>query len=140
MFSFPSKQEYDELEPKPWLDANGSPNGLNANNFLQDQPGENELEESGGDLGINALIYGQVQLYGQPKPIRELKHYHNASQERPKLSVLFDDQPPAVTNCCESVVGGVEERDEPEAEPQPVHDACNSLGLPETDSKGQVSE
>ena len=133
-FSFFSKREYDELEPTPWLDANGRRNNLSANDSLQDQPGEKDLVESSGDLGIKALIYGQVQLYGQPKPKREPKHYHNnAYQHRPKLSVSFDDQPPVVINSCEPVVGGMEEKGEPEAEPQPVHDACDSVDLPETE-------
>ena len=42
-FSFLCGQQSDELEPTPWLDANGKPNGLNANEPTQDQPGENEL-------------------------------------------------------------------------------------------------
>ena len=79
-FSFLSKQEYDELEPTPWLDANGKPNGLEMSAATQDQPGEEKPGKAEGDLGINALIYGHVQLNGEPKPKHEFKQHKNTSK------------------------------------------------------------
>ena len=45
-FSFLFKQEYDESEPTPWLDANGKPNGLVMSAATQDQPGKEEAGQS----------------------------------------------------------------------------------------------
>ena len=101
--------------------------------LTQDQPGEEALGISEGDLGINALMYGQVQLYGKPKSKRELVQRDNTFQKPPKLNVSFDDQPPEIINHCEPMVGGVEERDEPKAEPQPVHNTFNTIGLPDSE-------
>ena len=78
-------------------------------------------------------MYGQVQLYGKPKPKHEFVQRNNTFQKQPKLNVSFDDQPPAVINRYEPMVGGVEERDEPKAEPQPVHNACKAINLPHSD-------
>ena len=86
-----------------------------------------------GGSGINALMYGQVQLYGKPKPKHKFIQRDNTFKKRPKLSVSFDDQPPAAINRFELVVGGVVERDEPRAEPQPFHNTSNTIGLPDSE-------
>ena len=62
------------------------------NGPTQDQPGEEKLGKSEKDLGINAIMHGQVQLYGKPKPKREFIQRENTFEKQPKPSVSFDDQ------------------------------------------------
>ena len=49
-FSFLSKEEYEILEPTPWLDANGRPNGLEVRERAKDKPGEEKSGQTRGWL------------------------------------------------------------------------------------------
>ena len=72
---------------------------------MQDQPGEEKPGKSEGELGSHALIYVQVQLYGNPKLKRKFVQCESTFQKRTRLSVSFDDQPPVVINRGELVIG-----------------------------------